>query len=136
MRVCEVNSNTPCWKFFEIPQGQERGSKCKKCEAIITCVDKKGKLSTTGLNAHLRGKHGNQLDVGATLLIQDIEKMENPTPRAKITSMLKTVSKEEQVERSDRKSPTSPVRCFIGKRTLKYLIMLLKTGSFTTSCGH
>ena len=104
-RLRKVNSNTPCWKFFEIPQGQERGSKCKKCEAIITCVDKKGKLSTTGLNAHLRGKHGNQLDVGATLLIRDIEKMENPTPRAKITSMLKTVSKEEQVERYDRKSP-------------------------------
>ena len=73
-----VNSQTPCWKFFEIPQGEERASKCKKFDALITCVDKKGKLSTTALNAHLRGKHGNQLDVGATLLIRDIEKMENP----------------------------------------------------------
>ena len=33
-------------------------------------------------------KNGNQLDVEASLLISDIEKMENPTPRAQITSML------------------------------------------------
>jgi len=31
-----VNSNTPCWKFFEIPQGEQRASKCKKCDAMIT----------------------------------------------------------------------------------------------------
>ena len=69
-------------------------------------VAKAGKLSTTGLNAHLRAKHGNQLDVGATLLIRDIEKSENPTPRAQITSMFQKVSKEEvNVQRYDKKSP-------------------------------
>ena len=57
--------------------------------ASIICVDKLGKISTTGLNAHLRAKHGNQLDVGASELIRDIEKFENPTPRQQITSMLK-----------------------------------------------
>ena len=49
----KVSSQTPCWKFFDIPQGKERVSKCTKCDALITCVVKKGKLSTTALNAHL-----------------------------------------------------------------------------------
>ena len=55
------------------------------------------------MNAHLCGKHGNQVDEGATMLIRskDIEKMENPTPRAQITSMFQKVSKEHQVERND-----------------------------------
>ena len=35
---------------------------------------------------------------------RDIEKMENPTPRAQITSMFQKVSKEHQVERNDWKS--------------------------------
>ena len=45
-------------------------------------MDKDGKISTTGLNAHLRAKHGNRVDVGATLLIRDIEKFKNLIPRA------------------------------------------------------
>ena len=94
-RVRKVNAQTPCWKFFNIPQGNERATDCKKCGAAIICVDKLGKISTTGLNAHLRAKHGNQLDVGASELIRDIEKFENPTPRQQITSMLKKVSKKE-----------------------------------------
>ena len=53
------------------------------------------------MNAHLRGKYGNQVDVRATMLTGDIEKMENPTPRAQITSMFQKVSKEHQVERND-----------------------------------
>ena len=35
-RLRKVNSNTPCWKFFKIPQGEQRASKCKKCDAMIT----------------------------------------------------------------------------------------------------
>ena len=58
-------------------------------------MDKRGKLTTTALNTHLRAKHGNQLDVGATLLIRNIEKMENPTPHGHITSMYKKISKDE-----------------------------------------
>ena len=69
-------------------------------------MDKAGKISTTGPNAHLCAKHGNQLNVGATLLIRDIEKFEDPTPRAQITSMFQKVSKEEvNVQRCDKKSP-------------------------------
>ena len=75
-----------------------------QCEALITCVDKKGEISTTALNAHVHSKHGNQVDEGATMLIRDIEKIENPTPRAQITSMFQKVSKEHQVERNDWKS--------------------------------
>ena len=44
--------------------------------------------------AHI-SKHGNQLDVGAALLIRDIEKFEDPTPRAQTTSMFQMVSEEE-----------------------------------------
>ena len=50
-------------------------------------------IRRTALNAHLCGKPGNQVDVGATMLIRDIEKMENPTPRAQITSLFHKVSK-------------------------------------------
>ena len=82
-RLRKVNAQTPCWKFFNIPEGSERSTECKKCEAAIICGDKLGKISTTALNAHLRAKHGNQLDVGASLLIRDIEKFENPTPDSK-----------------------------------------------------
>ena len=68
-------------------------------------MDKLGKISTTSLNAYLRAKHGNQLDVGASLLIRDIGEFENPTPRQQMTSMLQKVSKDEvNVERSDKKS--------------------------------
>ena len=93
-RLRKVNTQASCWKFFEIPKGTERSSECNKCGASIICVDKDGKISTTGLNAHLRAKHGNQVDVGATLLIRDIEMFENPTPRAQLTSMFKMVSKD------------------------------------------
>ena len=61
-RLRRVNEQTPCWKFFQIPQGDERVATCTKCSAVITCVDKRGKLTTTALNTHLRVKHGNQLD--------------------------------------------------------------------------
>ena len=67
-RLRRVNEQTPCWNFFEIPQGDERVATCKKCSAVIACMDKRGELTTTALNTHLRRKHGNQLDVGATLL--------------------------------------------------------------------
>ena len=52
-RLRRVNEQTPCWKFFQIPQGDERVATCKKCSAVITCVDKRGKLTTTALNTHL-----------------------------------------------------------------------------------
>ena len=58
---------TPCWKFFDIPQGTERSTDCKKCAASIICVEKLRKISTTRLNAYLRAKYWNQLDVGASL---------------------------------------------------------------------
>ena len=58
---------TPCWKFFDIPQGTDRSTDCKKCGASIICVEKLGKISTTSLNAYLRAKYWNQLDVGASL---------------------------------------------------------------------
>ena len=51
----------------------------------ISCVEKNNKLSNH--YAHLRFKNGNQLDVEASLLISDIQPVENPTPRAQITSM-------------------------------------------------
>ena len=103
----KVNTQTPCWKSFEIPKGKERSSECNKCRASIICVDKDGKISTTGLNAHLRAKHGNQVDVGAPVLICDIEKFENPTPRTQLTSMFKKVSKDKvNLERYDPKSAT------------------------------
>ena len=71
-------------------------------------MDKLGKISTTSLNAYLRAKHGNQLDVGASLLIRDIGKFENPTPRQQMTSMLQKVSKDEvNVERYNKKSTTN-----------------------------
>ena len=85
-RLRRVNSQTPCWNFFDTPQEEQRVRRCMKCEALITCVDK-GEISTTALNAHLRGKHGNHVDEGATMLIRDIEKMENPPSRAQFTSM-------------------------------------------------
>ena len=99
---------TPCWKFFDIPQGTERSTDCKKCAASIICVEKLRKISTTRLNAYQRAKYWNQLDVGASLLIRDIEKFENPIPRQQITSMLQQVSKDEvNVERYDKKSTTN-----------------------------
>ena len=52
-RLRRVNEQTPCWKFFQIPQGDERVATCTKCSAVITCVDKRGKLTTTALNTHL-----------------------------------------------------------------------------------
>ena len=55
--------------------------------------------------AHI-SKHRNQLDVGVALLIRDIEKFEDPTPRAQTTSMFQMVSEEEvNVQRLDKKSP-------------------------------
>ena len=40
------------------------------------------------------------------MLIHDIHKLENPTPRAQITSMFKSVSKDEcSIDRYDRKAP-------------------------------
>ena len=53
-RSCRVDGQTPCWKFFEITKGDERVAKCNKCSALITCVDKRGKLTTTALNTHLQ----------------------------------------------------------------------------------
>ena len=72
-------------EFFDVLQETERES---KCGVQISCVEKKNKLS----NAHLRFKNGNQLDVEASLRISDIEKMENPTSRAQITSMFLKVT--------------------------------------------
>ena len=46
-RLCKVNAQTPCWKFFGIPQGTERSTDCKKCAASIICVEKLRKISTT-----------------------------------------------------------------------------------------
>ena len=85
----KVKTQTACWNLFAVLQGTQRVS---KCGVQITCVDKNNKLSIIALNAHLRFKHGNQLDVEATLLISDIEKMENPTSRAQITSMFLKVT--------------------------------------------
>ena len=63
------------------------------------------KLSTITLNAHLHFKNGKQLDVEASLLISDIEKMENPTPRAQIASMFLKVTKNDiTVDGYDRNS--------------------------------
>ena len=76
---------TPCWKFFDIPQGTEQSTDCKKCAASIICVEKLRKISTTRLNAYQRAKYWNQLDVGASLLIRDIGQFENPTPRQQMT---------------------------------------------------
>ena len=59
--------------FFEIPKGDEKVAKCNKCSALITCVDKRGKRSTTALNTHVQNKHGNQIDVGAALSIRDMK---------------------------------------------------------------
>ena len=42
-RLRRVNSQTPCWNFFDTPQEEQRVRRCMKCEALITCVDKKGK---------------------------------------------------------------------------------------------
>jgi len=53
-RLRRVNEQTPCWKFFEILKGDERVAKCNKCSALITCVDKRGKLTTTALNTHFQ----------------------------------------------------------------------------------
>ena len=60
---------TPCWKFFDSPQGTDRSTDCKKCGASIinVCVEKLGKISTTNLNAYLRAKCWSQLAVGASL---------------------------------------------------------------------
>ena len=100
-----MKTQTACWKFFDVPQETERASKCSNCGVQITCVDKSTKFSTTALNAHLHFKHSNQLDVEAAFLIRDIEKMENPTPRAQITSMFQKVTKHDiTVERYGRKS--------------------------------
>ena len=41
-RLRRVNSQTLCWNFFDTPH-EERVRRCMKCEALITCVDKKGK---------------------------------------------------------------------------------------------
>ena len=89
-------------EFFDVLQETERES---KCGVQISCVKKNNKLSTVALNAHLRFKNGNQLDVEASLLISDIEKMENPTPRAQITSMFLKVTKNDiTVDGYDRNS--------------------------------
>ena len=85
-------------EFFDVLQETERES---KCGVQISCVEKNNKLS----NAHLHFKNGNQLDVEASLLISDIEKMENPTPRAQITSMFLKVTKNDiTVDGYDRNS--------------------------------
>ena len=97
---------TPCWKFFDIPQGTEQSTDCKKCAASIICVEKLRKISTTRLNAYLRAKYWNQLDVGASL--RGIGQFENPEPRQQMTSMLQKVSKDEvNVERYNKKSTTN-----------------------------
>ena len=97
---------TPCWKFFDIPQGTERSTDCKKCAASIICVEKLRKISTTRLNAYQRAKYWNQLDVGASF--RGIGQFENPEPRQQMTSMLQKVSKDEvNVERYDKKSTTN-----------------------------
>ena len=80
-----MKTQTAC-QNFDVLQETERES---KYGVQISCVEKNNKLS----NAHLRFKNGNQLDVEASLLIRDIEKMENPTPRAQITSMFLKVTK-------------------------------------------
>ena len=38
-----VNRKTPCWNFCHTSQEEQRVRRCMKCEALITCVDKKGK---------------------------------------------------------------------------------------------
>ena len=53
-RLRRVNEQTPCWKFFEIMKGDESVAECNKCSALITWVDKRGKLTTTALNTHLQ----------------------------------------------------------------------------------
>ena len=53
-RLCRVDGQTPCWKFFEITKGDESVAECNKCSALITCVDKRGKLTTTALNTHFQ----------------------------------------------------------------------------------
>ena len=53
-RLCRVNEQTPSGKFFKILKGDERETKCNKFSALITCVDKCGKLTTTALNKHLQ----------------------------------------------------------------------------------
>jgi len=96
---------TPCWKFFDIPQGTEQSTNCKKCAASIICVEKLRTISTTRLNAYQRAKYWNQLDVGASF--RGIGQFENPEPRQQMTSMLQKVSKDEvNVERYDKKFTT------------------------------
>jgi len=38
-----VNRKLPCWNFCDTSQEEQRVRRCMKCEALITCVDKKGK---------------------------------------------------------------------------------------------
>ena len=64
---CLRKVQTTCWKFFDIPQGTDRSTDCKKWGVSIICVEKLGKISTTSLSAYLRAKYWNQLDVGASL---------------------------------------------------------------------
>ena len=53
-RLCRVDGQTPCWKFFKIMKGDESIAECNKCNALITCVNKHGKLTMTALNTHFQ----------------------------------------------------------------------------------
>ena len=53
----------------------------------MTARDKKQKFAWKSLTEHLHWKHGAEKEVGAALILNEIRKDDNPTPRQRITKL-------------------------------------------------
>ena len=67
------------------------------CKKLLTAGDKKQKLAGKSLTEHLRWQHGAEKEVGAALMLNEIQKDVNHTPRQRITNYAKSLSREERV---------------------------------------
>jgi len=90
-----VHSKTKCWLFFTVPQKGVSKSTCNICKKSYTCVDRKMKLTTSGLKTHLLREHSSNASVRAAYLLDEAEKVVNSTPRQTITKYAKAASKQE-----------------------------------------
>ena len=67
------------------------------CKKLLTARDKKQKLAGKFLTEHSRRKHGAEKEVGAALMLNEIQRDDNPTASQRITKYTKCLSHEDRV---------------------------------------